>query len=266
MHGACRCFPACLLRRMARPAVDRLACAAPSQCRDREAGESRMRRLPPLTAIEAFVQVARLGSVKAAAEALALSSPALSRRVQAMERFVGRSAVRAPPSGDGAQRRWRDAAVADRAAARCACRGDRAGHRRGRDHAAEARRPAALRLAPADPSPARSSRPPPATAHRHRHRTRMPSRGSARGSMQRSCWRQRSNRRSTAAGSAATESSRSATAIWSRVPPPSQSPADLAGATILLHRDMPDNFTLWREAVGLPRLEPRRSTCSIRAS
>lgn len=50
-----------------------------------------MRRLPPLTAVEAFVQVARLGSVKAAAEELALSSPALSRRVQAMERFVGRS-------------------------------------------------------------------------------------------------------------------------------------------------------------------------------
>lgn len=49
-----------------------------------------MRRLPPLTAVEAFVQVARLGSVKTAAEELALSSPALSRRVQAMERFVGR--------------------------------------------------------------------------------------------------------------------------------------------------------------------------------
>jgi LysR family glycine cleavage system transcriptional activator len=49
-----------------------------------------MRRLPPLTAIEAFVQVARLGSVKSAAEALALSSPALTRRVQALERFVGR--------------------------------------------------------------------------------------------------------------------------------------------------------------------------------
>ncbi|MFN3388893.1 MAG: LysR substrate-binding domain-containing protein [Allosphingosinicella sp.] len=48
-----------------------------------------MRRLPPLTAIEAFVQVARLGSVKAAAEALALSSPALTRRIQALERFVG---------------------------------------------------------------------------------------------------------------------------------------------------------------------------------
>jgi LysR family glycine cleavage system transcriptional activator len=50
-----------------------------------------MRRLPPLTAVEAFVQVARLGSVKAAAEELALSSPALSRRVQGLERFVGRS-------------------------------------------------------------------------------------------------------------------------------------------------------------------------------
>lgn len=50
-----------------------------------------MRRLPPLTAVEAFVQVARLGSVKAAAEELALSSPALSRRVQSLERFIGRS-------------------------------------------------------------------------------------------------------------------------------------------------------------------------------
>nr|WP_253201167.1 LysR substrate-binding domain-containing protein [Sphingomonas quercus] len=47
--------------------------------------------MPPLTAIEAFIQVGRLGSVKAAAEELALSSPALSRRLQAMERFVGRS-------------------------------------------------------------------------------------------------------------------------------------------------------------------------------
>ena len=65
-----------------------------------------MRRLPPLTAVEAFVQVARLGSVKAAAEELALSSPALSRRVQALERFVGRMLFdRAPgamrPNADG---------------------------------------------------------------------------------------------------------------------------------------------------------------------
>lgn len=49
-----------------------------------------MKRLPPLTAVEAFVQTARLGSIKAAAESLSLSSPALSRRVQALERFVGK--------------------------------------------------------------------------------------------------------------------------------------------------------------------------------
>lgn len=48
-----------------------------------------MRRLPPLTALEAFVQVARTGSVKAAAEELALSTPALSRRIQALERYLG---------------------------------------------------------------------------------------------------------------------------------------------------------------------------------
>ncbi len=48
-----------------------------------------MRRLPPLTALEAFVQVARTGSIKAAAEDLALSAPALSRRIQALERFLG---------------------------------------------------------------------------------------------------------------------------------------------------------------------------------
>ncbi|MDF2494700.1 LysR substrate-binding domain-containing protein [Sphingomonas sp.] len=49
-----------------------------------------MRRLPPLTAIEAFVAVARLGSIKAAAQELALSNPALSRRIQTLERFLGR--------------------------------------------------------------------------------------------------------------------------------------------------------------------------------
>lgn len=49
-----------------------------------------MRRLPSLSGIEAFVQVARLGSIKAAAEALSLSSPALSRRIQSLEAFIGR--------------------------------------------------------------------------------------------------------------------------------------------------------------------------------
>jgi LysR family glycine cleavage system transcriptional activator len=44
--------------------------------------------LPPLGAIQAFVHVARLGSLKAAADTLALSSPALTRRIQALEEFL----------------------------------------------------------------------------------------------------------------------------------------------------------------------------------
>ncbi len=48
-----------------------------------------MKRLPPLSAVEAFVETSRSGSVKAAAERLALSSPALTRRIQALERHVG---------------------------------------------------------------------------------------------------------------------------------------------------------------------------------
>ncbi|WP_375401801.1 LysR substrate-binding domain-containing protein [uncultured Sphingomonas sp.] len=65
-----------------------------------------MRRLPPLGAIEAFVAVARTGSVKAAATELALSPPALSRRIQTLERFIGRPLFdrrhqATVPNGDG---------------------------------------------------------------------------------------------------------------------------------------------------------------------
>ncbi|APG61997.1 LysR family transcriptional regulator [Sphingorhabdus lutea] len=49
-----------------------------------------MRRLPPLRSLEAFVRVARMGSAKAAANELALSAPALSRRLKALEDFVGK--------------------------------------------------------------------------------------------------------------------------------------------------------------------------------
>ena len=48
-----------------------------------------MLRLPPLGAIEAFVTVGRLGSIKNAAEVLALSPSALSRRVQTLENRMG---------------------------------------------------------------------------------------------------------------------------------------------------------------------------------
>lgn len=51
---------------------------------------SASRRLPPLRALEAFVRVVRLGSAKSAANELGLSPSALSRRVGALEEFVGK--------------------------------------------------------------------------------------------------------------------------------------------------------------------------------
>ncbi len=59
-------------------------------CAERKRGKGTMRRLPSLSGVEAFVAVARTGSVKAAAEELSLSSPALSRRLQSLERFIGK--------------------------------------------------------------------------------------------------------------------------------------------------------------------------------
>ena len=50
-----------------------------------------MGRLPSLAALEAFQEVARLGSVKNAAAELGLSMPALSRRIQALEAHIGRA-------------------------------------------------------------------------------------------------------------------------------------------------------------------------------
>lgn len=58
-----------------------------------------MKRLPPLGSIQAFVQVARLGSLKAAADALAVSAPALTRRIQSLEQFVGQPLLERLPNG-----------------------------------------------------------------------------------------------------------------------------------------------------------------------
>ncbi|WP_423140679.1 LysR substrate-binding domain-containing protein [Parablastomonas sp. CN1-191] len=49
-----------------------------------------IRRLPPLRAIEAFVRIVRLGSARAAADELGLSPSALSRRITALEEFIGK--------------------------------------------------------------------------------------------------------------------------------------------------------------------------------
>lgn len=49
-----------------------------------------IRRLPPLRAIEAFVRIVRLGSARSAADELGLSPSALSRRITALEEFIGK--------------------------------------------------------------------------------------------------------------------------------------------------------------------------------
>ena len=49
-----------------------------------------IRRVPPLRSLEAFIRVVRAGSAKTAAAELALSPSALSRRLGALEEFVGK--------------------------------------------------------------------------------------------------------------------------------------------------------------------------------
>src|SRR3546814_19115574 len=58
-----------------------------------------MARLPPLTSMEAFLEVARPGTVKAAPSELGLSMPALSRRLQPLGHAVGRPLFDRPPPG-----------------------------------------------------------------------------------------------------------------------------------------------------------------------
>ncbi|HEV2747828.1 MAG TPA: LysR substrate-binding domain-containing protein [Allosphingosinicella sp.] len=214
-----------------------------------------MRRLPPLTAIEAFVQVARLGSVKAAAEALALSSPALTRRIQALERHVGHPLF---------ERRHQ--------AVHLNADGERllAGIAPSIDALALAMERAAgdsdlMRLRLAVPPLFASQRLMPHLAglralHPELH---IDIDTAAHGLA-------RLDEGLDAAIAIATEvdpnlyssriDSNEVVAIGSRDlregPNAIRDPAQLAGATVFLHRDLPDAFDYWREAVGLPGLEP----------
>ena len=210
-----------------------------------------MKRLPPLTAVEAFVATARLGSVKAAAESLALSSPALSRRVQAMERHVGRplferrhQAVLLNPDGE-------------QLLAEIAPALDELGQamERASGHAELMRMKLAVlplfasyRLMPRLGKLRRlhpelhidiDTRPHALTrldegldAAIVLAREVDPSLHSVK----------LGSDRVVAIGGGETRRLRH--------------PAELAGATVLLHRDLPEAFDYWREAVGLPDLEP----------
>ena len=83
-----------------------------------------------LTQLNAFVLVARLGSVTAAANALGVSEPAVSQALSALRQHLGDQLVTRGPGGDDADRGRLPAAghrLADRGARR---RGARRGPRR----------------------------------------------------------------------------------------------------------------------------------------
>jgi len=214
-----------------------------------------MRRLPPLSAIEAFVQVARLGSIKAAAEALALSSPALSRRIQSLERFLGhplfeRRHQAIHINADG-ERLLAEIGPSIDSLALAMERAVGEGE--------------VMRLRLAVPSLFASQRLMPSLPNL---RARYPDlhididTGANRLA--------RLDDGLDAAIAITTEvdpvlysrriDSNCVIAIGSRRvqegPNAIREPAQLAGATVFIHRDMPESFNYWREAVGLPNLQP----------
>ena len=214
-----------------------------------------MRRLPPLTAIEAFVQVARLGSVKSAAESLALSSPALTRRIQALERHVGHplferrhQLIALNPDGE---RLLAEIAPSVDALALAMERAAGNGEMM-RLRLAVPSLFAAQRLVPNLPS-LRSQYP-----DLHIDLDTGANRIA------------RLDDGLDAAIAITTDidpnlysrriDSNCVVAIASRElqqgPRAIRAPAELAGATIFLHRDMPETFAYWREAIGLPDLQP----------
>lgn len=214
-----------------------------------------MRRLPPLSAVEAFVHVARLGSIKAAAEELSLSSPALTRRIQSLERFVGHplferrhQAVTLNPDGE----RLLSEVVAPLDALALAME-------RGSGNSEM------MRLRLAVPSLFASQRLMPNLPTLRAHYPDLHidiDTGANRIA--------RLDDGLDAAIAITTEvdpnlysrriDSNCVIAIGSREiqqgPHAITNPAQLAGATIFLHRDMPETFTYWREAIGMPDLQP----------
>ena len=209
-----------------------------------------MRRLPPLTAVEAFVQVARLGSVKAAAEALALSSPALSRRVQALEKHVGHPLFERRHQGvhlnaDG-ERLLREIAPSLDALALAMERAGGSG---------ELMR---LRLGVLPLFASQRLMPQLGELRAQHPGLHIDIDTGAHGLA-------RLEEGLDAAITITTEidpnlysrriDSNCVVAIGSRDLGLTH-PGQLAGATIFLHRDLPDTFDYWREAVGLPDLQP----------
>ncbi|HEX8640460.1 MAG TPA: LysR substrate-binding domain-containing protein [Allosphingosinicella sp.] len=209
-----------------------------------------MKRLPSLSAVEAFVQTGRLGSVKAAAEALSLSSPALTRRVQALERHVGH------PLFDRRHQAVHLNADGERLLAEIAPAIDTLGN--ALERAAGGGELMRLKLAvlPLFASYRLMPRLGELRAiHPELHidietqphaLARLDEGLDAAITLARDVEAPLYGRRLGADRIVAIGSRDAALAA----------PSDLSRATVLLHRDLPDAFDYWREAIGLPELEP----------
>lgn len=211
-----------------------------------------MKRLPPLAALEAFVETGRRGSVKAAADALALSSPALSRRLQSLERHVGQrlfvrrhQGIALSPAGE--------ALLADVTPALDALA---AAVARATGQAAVTRlRLGVLPLFASHQLMPRLGRLRRAEPALHIDIDTQPNALARLGddleaaivlarTVERPFYARRLGpNRLVAIGSRELAASLT-------------EPSQLARATVLLHRDLPDGFAQWREAIGLPDLEP----------
>jgi len=210
-----------------------------------------LRRLPPVGSIQAFVAVARLGTVKAAAESLALSSPALTRRIQSLEQFVG------APLFD---RQHNSVDLNTRGAAFLA---QIEPHVDALSLAIErvSTPPNMMRLRIAVPSLFASQRLMPALPSlRARHPNLAIDVNTA---------PNRISLLSEGADAAIAISERIDDRLYSRMLEKGRivaigsrqlagvrEPADLRHVSILLHRDMPELFNAWRKAIGMPGLEP----------
>lgn len=215
-----------------------------------------MRRLPPLGPIQAFVHVARLGSMKAAADSLALSSPALTRRIQALERFVGtalferqHNALQLTSDGDVFL-----AAISPHLDALALAI----------DRASEPTRGMRLRIAV--PSLFAAQRLMPALPSLQREHPDL--------IVDVDTGANRLSRLNDGLDAAITITDKVDSKLYSRIvekgrvvalgskslrdgPQSVRSPADLRRLSVLLHRDMPEAFSEWRKMAGLPDLEPR---------
>lgn len=218
-----------------------------------------MRRLPPLGSVQAFVHVARLGSVKAAADSLALSSPALTRRVQALEQFVGTALFERHKGG---------LQLTDHGEAFL---GEIAPHLDALALAVErVSEPASgMRLRIAVPSLF--------AAQRLMHALPSLQRDHPNLHIDVDTGANRLSRVGDGVDVAIAIAARVDDRLYSRPlergrvvaigaksltegPGALARPADLERVTVLLHRDMPDAFEAWRKAVGLARLTPRAIT------